>query len=168
MLDALQSGDRILDLARDLGFQLGGRSPRPCGADRHGRQIDVRKILDLHGVESHESGQGQHHEQQDARNRVTDGPGRDVHRATIPLCVVGQAMLGRGQRWSACCTSIAYRLAAAGASTTRTVSPSARKETPAVTRRAPASSPPTISTRSPTRRPVSTLVNTTFWSAPMR
>ena len=56
----------------------------------------------------------------------------------------------------------------AAGSTTRTVSPSVRKPPPAATTRASAGSPPVISMRSPTRRPVPTLTCVTFMSAPTR
>ncbi|KFB78622.1 MAG: hypothetical protein AW06_000030 [Candidatus Accumulibacter cognatus] len=126
VLDALHGGDRVLDLACDLGLHL-----RRCGArqrrgDGHRRQVDVHELLDLHRPEGEDAGQREQDEEEDRRNRVTDRPGRNVHFAA--------------------------------AATTRTGSPSARKPPPVATTRACGSRPETISMRSPTRRPVATLV----------
>ena len=60
----------------------------------------------------------------------------------------------------------AVALIAAGVSTTRTVSPSARKPPPMATTRASGASPAVTSMRSPKRRPTSILVCVTLLSGP--
>jgi hypothetical protein len=76
VLDALQRGHRVLDLARHLGFHL-----RRCGAGQRGGdgdhgQVDVHELLDFHGAEGHQAEQREQDEQQDGRHRVPDRPGR--------------------------------------------------------------------------------------------
>jgi hypothetical protein len=84
VLDALQRGHRILDLARHLGFHLRRRRAGQAGGDGDGRQVDVHELLDLHGLEGHQAGQRQQDEQQDGRNRIADRPGRNVHHGLAP------------------------------------------------------------------------------------
>ena len=79
MFQSLRAGQRILDLARHLGFHLVRRRARHRG--RHGdhRQIDIRKQLDLHGLEGHHAQEGEHDETENCGNGVAYGPGRNVH-----------------------------------------------------------------------------------------
>ena len=116
VLDALQRRDRVLDLARDFGFHLRRRGAGQRCDDRHRRQIDVRELLDLHRLEADDADQRQHHEQQDGRDRIADRPRRNVdgHRSLY--------------FW-------ADLTGADAVSTTRTVSPSARKPPPVSTTR---------------------------------
>ncbi len=143
MLDALQGGDRVLELARDVGFHLRWRGTRQGRADRDGGQVNVGELLDLHRPEGHRPQQGEHDEQQDRRNRIADRPGGDV-QDHVPC-----------QPPSVCAA-------------TRTTSPSARNPPPLTTTCAFASSPPVISMRSPERLPTETLVCATRLSPSSR
>jgi hypothetical protein len=51
VLDALQRGHGILDLARHFGFHLRRRGAGQAGRDRYRRQVDVHELLDVHGLE---------------------------------------------------------------------------------------------------------------------
>ena len=51
VLDALQRGDRVLDLARDVGLELRRRGARQRRGDGDRRQVDVGEVLDLHRLE---------------------------------------------------------------------------------------------------------------------
>jgi hypothetical protein len=62
MLDALQRGDRIFQLARYFGFQLRGRRARQRGGDRHRGQVNVGEILYFHRAETHQAEQREHDE----------------------------------------------------------------------------------------------------------
>ncbi len=79
VLDALQGSDRVLDLLGHLGFHLRRRGAGQAGRHRHGGQVDVHELLDLHGLEGHQAGQGEQDEEQNRRNRIPDGPGGNVH-----------------------------------------------------------------------------------------
>ena len=129
VLDALERGDGVLELAGDLGFELGGGGAGQGGGHHHRRQVDVGEVLDRHRPEAHQAAEREQDEQQDRRDRVADRPGGDVHG-----------------------------LAPATAATTLTRSPSARKPPPCATTCALAFRPPVTSTRSPRRRPTCTLV----------
>ena len=83
VLDALQRGDRVLDLARDLGFELGGRGAGQRCRDDHHRQVDVGEVLDFHRAKTHQSDECQQQEKQDRRNRVFDRPGGNVHHCAV-------------------------------------------------------------------------------------
>jgi hypothetical protein len=78
-----QAGDRVLDQAGDLGFQLAGRGAGTHGRDHDDRQVDVGLVVDPHATEAHHAGEGQHHEQQDDGDRVLDRPGRDVAHGAV-------------------------------------------------------------------------------------
>ena len=153
VLDALQRRDRVLDLARDFGLELRRRRARQRRRDGHRRQVDVREVLDLHRPEAHQRRRGEQDEQQQRRDRVADRPGRDVHHGLGGVARAADA---------------AVALIAAGVSTTRTVSPSARNPPPMATTRASGASPSVTSMRSPTRRPTSTLACVTLLSGPTR
>ena len=88
VLDALQRGDRVLDLACHLGLELRRCRPRQRGGDDDHRQVDVRHVLDFHGPETHESGQRQQQEEQNGRNRIADRPGGDVHHCFRNLFII--------------------------------------------------------------------------------
>ena len=90
--------------------------------------------------------------------------GRLEWRAEVPAIELARVKPGM----SASVVAAGAAPAPGAASTTRTVSPSARKPPPAATTRAFASRPPVISMRSPTRRPACTFVSLTFESAPTR
>ena len=79
VLEALDGGDRVLELARDVGFELRRRGARQRGRHRDGRQVDVGEVLHLHRVEGQQAAEGEQHEQHHRRDRVADGPGGDVH-----------------------------------------------------------------------------------------
>ena len=75
MFQSLRAGERVLDLARHLGFHLVRRRARHRG--RHGdhRQIDIREQLDLHGLEGHHAQEGEHDEAENRGNGVAYRPG---------------------------------------------------------------------------------------------
>src|SRR3990167_31474 len=127
MLDALHRGEGVLYLARDIVFQLRGRSARQFGRYGNHRQVDIGKLLDVHHAEPHQAGECQQDEQQDGRGGIADRPGRDVqaHR-TPPLksVLAGVASVTEVSGSS---------LKAGGSSTTRTKSPSPKKLPPAKT-----------------------------------
>ena len=103
----------------------------------------ARKLISADG--------GEHDEEQHPGDRVPDRPGRDVDH--------GLGGVARARRRGA------PALIAGGVSTTRTVSPSARKPPPMATTRASGASPAVTSMRSPKRRPTSILVCVTLLSA---
>ncbi len=99
VLEALQRGDRVLDLARHVGFQLRRRRARQRCGDAHRRQVDVREVLHLHGIEGQEAAEREQHEQHHRRNRVADRPGGDVHHVMRSrYCLAPEAATARRRR----------------------------------------------------------------------
>jgi hypothetical protein len=72
--DALHRGQRVFDLAGDLGFQLRWR--RTWQGRRHGDRghVHVGEVLDLHVRETHQPRAHHENEEQDDGNGVADGP----------------------------------------------------------------------------------------------
>jgi len=79
VLETLQRGNAVLDLARHIVLQL----RRRCAGQRHGHgdggQIDVREVLHLHSIEGQQAAKGQQHKQHQCRNGVFDRPGGHIH-----------------------------------------------------------------------------------------
>jgi hypothetical protein len=90
-------------------------------------------------------------------NSITDGIGFLIDQVEKFMTVSGRRSLRH--HFLAVC---------AGASTTRTTSPAFRKPVPVATTGVDGARPRTISTRSPLRRPVSTLTSSTRLSLPTR
>ncbi len=94
VLDPLQGRDRVLDLARHLGFQLGRRGAVEHRGDGHDRQFDVGEVLHFVGLVGQQAGQRQQREQHDRRDRVLDGESGEIHRGS--LFGAGHRRCGRG------------------------------------------------------------------------
>ncbi|MNU79933.1 hypothetical protein D3C71_695500 [compost metagenome] len=79
VLQVLQRGDAVFNLARHIVFELRGRG----AGQRHGHgdrgQVNVRKVLYLHGVERQQAAEGQQHKQHQRRYGVLDRPGGYIH-----------------------------------------------------------------------------------------
>ena len=82
VLEPLQGSHGILQLAGHLGLQLGRRGAGLAGADRDGRQVQIRKVLHLHRLEAHQATEGQQHKQHDCRQGRTNAGRGDVHCTT--------------------------------------------------------------------------------------
>jgi hypothetical protein len=78
VLQPLYRRQRVFDLARDLGLHLRRRGTGQRRRDGDRRQVDVRKVLDLHRAKAHHADDRQHDEQQHRRHRRADRPGGDV------------------------------------------------------------------------------------------
>ena len=74
MIDVTQPGDRVLDLAGDLGLHLSRRSAGLRDGYRHGRNVEIRRIVDPQLDEAHPAGDRQKQEQDDGGDRVADRP----------------------------------------------------------------------------------------------
>ncbi len=85
VLQSLHGGDRVLDLARHFGFQLRGCCTRQRHRYGDGRQVDVREILHLHGVEGQHARERQQDEQHDGRYGISDRPGGDIDHELLSL-----------------------------------------------------------------------------------
>src|SRR5690606_3438703 len=153
-LEPLRGGNGVFYLARHIRFKLAGRGPRQHGSDHDHRQIHIGKVLHFHGAKGQQTRKGQQHEQHDSRNRVADGPGREVHANAPYLLAACAGAISAGALF---CSKFSVRL---------TRSPSLRKAPPRATTRALGSRPEEISTRSPTRCPICTRRSATWWSAP--
>ncbi len=129
VLDAGHRGDRVFDLARDLGFQLRRRNARIHDRDDDRGQLDVGPVLHSELGEADQPRDGQRDEQDDDGNRIADRPGDEVHEPAP---------------------------ASGAPSTTRTGSPSLRKPAPLSTMRSPGCTPLTISICLSRTAPVST------------
>ena len=75
----LQGGHGVFKLAGHLGFQLGRGRTGQRGHHGDGGQVEVGKVLHLHGFEAEQAREGEHDKQHQRRNRVADGPGGDIH-----------------------------------------------------------------------------------------
>ncbi len=79
LLDAGNTGHRILDLFCDLGFQFGRRRAALRHDNGDQRDINVRKARDGQAVEALPAQEHEHEERQKRRDRISDRPGRKVH-----------------------------------------------------------------------------------------
>ena len=78
VLDAVDAGDRVLDLLGDLRLELGRGRARLIDAHLHDRHVDVGKARDGQLAEAHVAERDQHHEQHQRRHRMADRPSRDI------------------------------------------------------------------------------------------
>ena len=94
LVDAVDAADRRFDALGDLCLQfLGGRA-RLRHRDDRGREIDVRRVVDLHPGEGDQPGERESDEQHDRKDRVADAPRRnvaEVHGLTAFLCLARDA-----------------------------------------------------------------------------
>src|SRR5690606_8733790 len=128
------AGGRVLDLARDLGFQRAGARARQRHGDVDHGHGEVGELRDGKLVEGQQARGAEQDEDQDRRQRAVDRPGGEVHRVPGP----GAA------------ASVPASL------TTRTRSPSPRKPAPRATTRSDSARPSCTSTMSPCGPPTST------------
>src|SRR3546814_837141 len=70
---------RILDLARDLGYQLRGCRARQLHVDDDAGEVEVRHLGDLQRVKAEKAGDGRQKKQQDRRRRAMNRPSRKIH-----------------------------------------------------------------------------------------
>ena len=90
-VDVVEQAERrqlVLDLARDLGLQLGRRGAVQRRGDRDRGHVHVGKVLDVEPAEPQQSERGQQDEQQHGRNRVANRPGGDVHERAPAVATV--------------------------------------------------------------------------------
>ncbi len=78
MVDVADTGDRALDLLRDLRFHFRRRGARLGDADVHFRKRDVRIQVDRQANERDGAHEEQHHEQHDGRHRMANRPGGNI------------------------------------------------------------------------------------------
>src|SRR6185369_1132481 len=77
--------DRVLDLARDLGFHLSRRDARIRDRDDHGRELDVGPVLNTELREADQARDREPDEQDDDGRRIANRPGDEVHEPASEL-----------------------------------------------------------------------------------
>ena len=90
VLEALQRGNAVLDLARHVVFELRWRGAGQRHGDRDGGQVDVGEVLHLHGVEGQQAAKAQH------TNSISAGMGFlidqvDTFMVNAPYLIAGCA-----------------------------------------------------------------------------